>query len=55
MDFIYNTWWLWLALSAAALAFPGRTPARRTARDLILAVTGITFMISVVLHFFPAI
>ncbi len=54
MDFIYNTWWLWLLIAAPLLAFPPRSRPHPV-REAIMAASGILFMMSLVLHFFPRI
>ncbi len=53
MDFIAHTWWLWLLIAFPLLAFPPRDRKPHAARELVMAVSGILFMISVVLNFFP--
>lgn len=55
MDFIYDTWWLWLLISVPLVVLVPRDRKPHALREAVMAVTGILFMISVILHFFPRI
>ncbi len=53
MDFIYNTWWLWLLIFLPLLVFQPRDQRPHALRESTMAVTGFLFIASLILHFFP--
>ncbi|HSD12185.1 MAG TPA: hypothetical protein VLC10_01385 [Patescibacteria group bacterium] len=55
MDFIYDTWWLWLLISLPLLVLKPRDRRPHALRESLMAVSGILFIASLILHFLPRI
>lgn len=55
MDFIYNTWWLWLIIFVPLFTYQIRDGRPHALREAVMAISGILLMMSTILHFFPVV